>query len=341
MGKLYQDQNDYAKAITYFARAEKIDPTKGEARFYRSLILLTRGQFKKGWALYEARFEKETWHTIYPYRLATPRWQGEPLDGKTIFVHSEQGFGDIIQFVRYLPLLKRRGGRVIFEVRPELVDLLRGFPGIDFLVPMAKKPPTQSGIDYHIPLLSLPGRFDTDIDTIPGTAPYLQADPVKVRTWQARVSPDHVNVGLVWLAKPSYRHNKSCPLEQFRALLAMPTVRVVGLQTFDNPQDRSGLATHITNWGEHFNSFADTAAAIHCLDLVIAVDTAVAHLAGALGRPVWTLLPFSADWRWLTERTDSPWYPSMTLYRQAAVDEWDEVVERIVTDMHRFKRAAG
>ncbi|BBO79775.1 hypothetical protein DSCO28_03410 [Desulfosarcina ovata subsp. sediminis] len=335
MGKLFQDRNDYANALIYYQRAQRIDPANGDARFYRSLVLLSLGEFEQGWKEYEARLEREKWQFIYPYRLSTPRWRDEPLEGKTIFVHSEQGFGDTIQFVRYLPLLKQRGGRVVFEVRPQLFDLLQGFPGVDFMVSMAGKPPVQSNIDYHVPLLSLPGIFKTDLETIPGAVPYITADAEKVRLWETRRSEDDFNVGLVWLAKPSYRHNKSCPLKILEPIFSIPKVSIYGLQKFDDPKDHAMLPFKIDNWGDGIESFADTAAAIQCLDLIVTVDTAVAHLAGAMGKRVFTLLPFSADWRWSTKRNDSPWYPTMTLYRQVAVDDWKGIVDRIVKDLSK------
>ena len=333
MGKLYQDQNDFGNALDYYNRAERIDPANADARFYRSLVLLSLGKFESGWAEYEARFDREKWRSIYPYRLSTPRWRGESIEGKTIFVHSEQGFGDIIQFVRYLPLLKPYGCRIVFEVRPQLFDLLRSFPGVDFMVPMAGRPPLESGIDYHVPLLNLPGLFGTSIETVPATVPYISADIEKVRLWQKRVSSSKFNVGLVWLAKPSYRHNKSCPLQCFEPIFSIPNISIYGLQKFDDPKDQTMLSFKIDNWGEAFESFADTAAAIQCLDLIVTVDTAVAHLAGAMGKRVWTLLPFSADWRWSTQRSDSPWYPTMTLYRQAAVDDWTDAINHLLTDL--------
>ena len=335
MGKLFHDQNEFQTALAWFEKAIRIDPKRGEARFSRALVLLTMGRFDQGWLAYEARFERRFWRKVYPHRLPLPRWNGESLAGKTLLVHMEQGFGDAIQFARFLPLLKTKGCRVVFEVRPELLELFGQLAGVDQLISLSSDPPATADIDFYIPLLSLPLMFRTRMDTIPAEVPYLRAAPEKVPSWQARLGNTHFNVGLVWQAKPTFRHAKSCPLALFAPLFKIPHVRIYGLQKHEDLQNMEALPADAHNLGDLFTSFADTAAAIACLDLVISVDTAVAHLAGALGKTVWTLLPFGADWRWFTGRDDSPWYPTMRLFRQAAPGDWAGVVQAVTTDLSR------
>jgi tetratricopeptide (TPR) repeat protein len=335
MGKLCHDQNEFQTALSWYEKAIRIDPKRGEARFYRALVLLTLGRFDEGWRAYEARFERRSWRKVYPHRLPLPRWNGESLAGKTLLVHMEQGFGDAIQFARFLPLLKTKGCRVVFEVRPELLELFGQLAGVDRLIPLSSHPPSTADIDFYIPLLSLPLMFQTRMDTIPVEVPYLRAAPEKVPFWQARLGNANFNVGLVWWAKPTYRHDKSCSLALLAPLFKIPHVRIYGLQKHENAQKRETLPVHVHNLGDLFTSFADTAAAIDCLDLVISVDTAVAHLAGALGKTVWTLLPFGADWRWFIGRDDSPWYPTMRLFRQAAPGDWAGVAQAVTTDLSR------
>jgi tetratricopeptide (TPR) repeat protein len=333
IGKIYHDRNDFQTALAYYEKADAIEPQLADARFYRSLVLLTIGRFEEGWRSYESRFARRRRVQVYPHQLNIPRWNGQAIEGKRLLVHCEQGFGDSIQFARYLPYLKSRGCRLIFEVRKELLELFKHMPGVDQLTPLNSQPLTEKDADYYIPLLSLPGIFQTTLDTIPAKVPYLQADPDKIQYWKSRLGKGVLHVGITWKAKSSYRHDKSCPLELIESLPNIADICIYSLQKYETGLVAETLPTSIQNWGDYFTCFADTAGAIQALDLVISVDTAVAHLAGALGKRVWTLLPFAADWRWLTERNESPWYPTMRLYRQSEIGDWNGVIEAVKTDL--------
>ena len=330
LGKLFHDCNLLKEAISCYRKAIQIDPQHADAHFNLSLSLLAGGALAEGWPEYEWRFKRDKWKKIYPHRLKGPRWDGSLFKGKSLLVHSEQGFGDVIQFVRYLPRVKALGGDIIFEVRPELHELLQDFSGIDKLVTLSFDRPTPAAYDCHIPLMSLPGIFGTHCGNIPAAVPYLRANPEKIDLWKKRINGTAFKIGLVWAAKPTYNHNKSCPLELLLPLLESGRAEFIGLQKGPAARQIDSLPVDMDNPGEDFSSFADTAGAIECLDLVISVDTAVAHLAGAMGKPVWTLLPFSPDWRWLQDREDSPWYPGMKLFRQPQMGDWESVINKFV-----------
>ena len=248
---------------------------------------------------------------------------------RELFIHSEQGFGDTLQFVRYLPLVKSLGGDIVFEVREELYDLLLDFPGVDKLTVLSVGHPPQEAYDCCIPLMSLPGLFKTTLATIPDSVPYISASPEKQVYWQRRINGGQPKIGLVWAAKPTDENQKSCPLEMFQSLFDLRRTAFYSLQKGDAAAELKIAAPGVVNLADDFKTFADTAGAIKCLDLVISVDTAVAHLAGAMGKPVWLLLPWAADWRWLTDRTDSPWYPTMRIFRQSRPGDWKGAVSRV------------
>jgi tetratricopeptide (TPR) repeat protein len=336
LGKLYHDRNLLAQAIEAYDEAIQIDAGHSDAHFNRALSLLACARFEEGWSEYEWRFRRDAWQKIYPHRLAGPRWDGSDFAGRTLLVHSEQGFGDTIQFVRYLPRVKALGGTVVLEARRELWELLQGVAGIDKLLAMSfEHPPTQD-YDMQVPLMSLPGLFGTTPASIPGPVPYLHATPDKRKQWQRRISGSELKIGLTWAAKTTYMHEKSCALDCFFPLTELQGVRIYGLQKGSASENLPNMPPGLINLGAGFETFADTAGAIDCLDLVISVDTAVAHLAGAMGKPVWLLLPFAADWRWLLERRDSPWYPTMRLFRQQHPRGWENVVNQVVTELGQW-----
>jgi hypothetical protein len=252
------------------------------------------------------------------------------LAGRTILLHAEQGLGDTLQFVRYAPLVKARGGTVVLEVQEPLFSLVATCPGVDRLVALgAPLPP----FDTHAPLLSLPGLLATDLASIPVEVPYLAADPALVEHWKAVRSPVRwLKVGIAWQGNPRHvndRH-RSLPLARFEPLARLEGVRLLSLQRGPGSEQLAGAAGWMTaDLGDALECFRDTAAAIRNLDLVVTVDSAVAHCAGALAAPVWVLLPYAPDWRWLLGRDDSPWYPTMRLFRQAAPGDWDGVIDRV------------
>ena len=329
LGKLYHDSNQLDQAIRCYQKAIQLEPAHADAHFNCALSLLMKGEFSAGWQEYEWRFKRKKWRKIYPHRLKGPRWDGTVFKGRRLLVHSEQGFGDVIQFIRYLPRVKTLGGDVIFEVRPELKDLLQNYDGIDQLSTLSFDSPPLEAYDYHVPLMTLPKLFGTSSGSIPARVPYLHASPAKVEFWQDRFQGTDYNIGLVWGAKTTYQHNKTCPLELWLPLLNIARARFYGLQKGSAASQMENLPVAVENLGQEFESFADTAGVIANLDLVISVDTSVAHLAGAMGKPVWVLLPYAPDWRWLLNREDSPWYPSMRLFRQPRQGDWQSVVDRI------------
>ncbi len=333
LGKAFQDMGDIEKSLHYYDITLKQEPENADTHFDRSLVLLLMGNLEQGFREYEWRFLKSHWKKTYPYRLNKSRWNGTPFYGKRLFVHAEQGFGDTIQFIRYLPAVKALGGEVIFETQKQLSGLFQDFPGIDCLVAADTAIRPEMNFDGYIPLLSLPCLFRTTLDTIPARIPYLYADPSKVDLWKKHISGPEFKIGLVWAGSPTNNddRNRSIPLHRFSPLCSIPGVRVYGLQkgrTTDHVLVPSN-DVDIINFGNELEDFSDTAGLIENLDLVISVDTATAHLAGAMGKPVWTLLPFAPDWRWLTKRNDTPWYPTMRLFRQPEYGNWKRVIQDV------------
>jgi tetratricopeptide (TPR) repeat protein len=340
LGLTYKNQGELDRSIEHFTRALQIKSQLGEARWNRSFVYLLQGNFKDGWRDYEWRLQQAGWKTLYPFRYHTPRWEGSYCPQKTVFVHDEQGLGDTLQFVRYLPMLKDRCGKVIFETRQSLLGLLRGFPGIDQLVPRPSEAPVAENWDFFIPLLSLPALFSANLETIPNKVPYIHAYPTKVEFWQQRVNGNGFKVGIVWAGRPMHTNdrNRSCRLEQFLPLAEIAGVRLIGLQKGPAASQATELPKdmRVANFGEEFEDFSDTAGLVENLDLVISVDTAVAHLAGAMAKPVWVLLPFIPDWRWMMDRRNSPWYPTMRLFRQKKRGDWESVFQLVAAELQKL-----
>lgn len=340
LGCVLRDIGELPQSLVATQKALIMDPSCAEARFSLALSLLLSGNYEKGWRAYDARLQLKENHDDYPYLGRLPMWNGKAFPGKTLLVQSEQGFGDILQFVRFLPLVKQLGGRVVFETHNPVIELLRDFPGIDLLLAHTGNPLQFEDFDFYIPLLSLPGRLGTRIDTIPDHVPYLFASEEKKRIWSKRIDGQGFKVGIAWAGNPQYSKDKvrSCRLAAFEGISRIPGVRLYGLQKEVSPNDRllsdqMGLCL----LGESFRNFSDTAAAIHNLDLVISVDTSVAHLAGAMGKPTWILLPINPDFRWLTRRGDSPWYPTVRLYRQERRGDWTAVLEKVGRKLAGFR----
>jgi tetratricopeptide (TPR) repeat protein len=316
------------EAVAAFRRAVAADPDVVQARFGAALGLLGMGRFIEGWAEYESRWLDPRFRDGKPDPPA-PRWQGEALAGRTILLHAEQGLGDTIQFVRYAPLVAARGGAVVLQVPPSLKPLLAP------LAPMVlgdneALPP----IDLHCPLLSLPHIFATDLATIPADIPYLRADPQRVgRFGYLRPARGRRRVGVVFSGSASHSDDalRSIPAAEFLPPLIEAGAQIHVLQTDLRPADRDALAAMegVDVHAADIADFADTAALASLMDLVISVDTSVAHLAGAMGKPVWTLLQHSSDFRWMRLRTDSPWYPTMRLFRQPEPGDWASVLARV------------
>ena len=295
--------------------------------------MLTRGEFIPGWDEYEWRWRCKDF-ALFRRNFPQPQWDGSDLSGHTILLHTEQGFGDALQFIRYLPLVTQRGGRIIIQCQAELQRLFQIMAG-DCPV-MARGQPLPA-FDVHCPLLSLPRVFGTTLGTIPRQVPYLHAAHAMVENWRERLAVDagSLNVGLAWAGHPAFKGDRlRSPrhLSLLAPLVKIRKARFVSLQKGEasNQTRNPPEGMNLVDWTEELKDFADTAALIANLDLVISSDTAVVHLAGAMGKPVWVLLPFAPDWRWLLEREDSPWYPTMRLFRQPAIGDWDSVMQKVV-----------
>ncbi|MGB0682723.1 MAG: tetratricopeptide repeat protein [Magnetovibrionaceae bacterium] len=321
LGLVHRDRAETDKALAAFDRAIKINPDYVDAHWDRSLCLLQKGDFTLGFAEYDWRWKLPS---NPPRRFAQPRWNGEPLKGKALLVHQEQGFGDVIQFLRFAPEIKKLGARVIFEVQPELMRLAGTVDGIDAVVVRDGPLPA---FDYWLPMLSLPALLGTTIETIPTKIPYVSAPDVHGLRLPER--DGFQRVGISWAGKATHQNdrNRSASLSDFLELCGLMGCQFFSLQKGPPAQQliESGCEALIDDLGPQFEDFADTAAAMMQLDLIITVDTAVAHLAGALGRDVWVVVPYATDWRWLRERTDNPWYPSLRLFRQERHGDWRSV----------------
>jgi hypothetical protein len=267
--------------------------------------------------------------------FAQPLWLGEfDIAGKTVLLHAEQGLGDTIQFCRYAEKVAARGASVLMEVPPALLSLLAQVEGVRQLIGRGEPLPP---FDCHCPLLSLPLAFDTRSDSIPAQVPYLRSEPERVGAWRRRLGDGKLpRVGLAWSGSATHLNdtNRSIPLEDF-ARVVCPEAQFVSLQKDVRAADERVLIGRrdVRHLGSELQDFADTAAVIELMDLIVTVDTAVAHLAGAMGKAVWILLPFNPDWRWLLDRDDSPWYPSARLFRQTAHGDWSEVVARLSVEL--------
>ncbi len=315
------------KAIRAGQLAVKFAPHSVQAHWNLAVVLLRAGQFEAGWEEYEWRWA--AYRRRGSLRFCDPSWDGSSLDGRTILLHAEQGLGDAIQFARYVPLVAQLGGKVIFECPPELFELFKSLDGGAELIANGS---TLPHYDLHCPLMSLPRALKTRLDSIPANVPYLVADSHRVEAWKSIVkdSENRLKIGLAWAGKPTHTNdrNRSIDLSQL-APLSDCGAAFHSLQKVPLPA-RPPAGLELIDHANPIKDFAETAALIANLDLVVTVDTSVAHLSGALGKPTWVLLPHLADWRWLTHRTDSPYYPTMRLFRQRAPGDWSAVIQEVV-----------
>jgi Flp pilus assembly protein TadD len=338
LGSAFKEQGRLDEAVACYQQALRLDPESASAHWNLSLAWLQMGDYERGWREYEWRWRRKG-AAMRPFRQ--PLWDGGPLKDRTILLHSEQGLGDTIQFVRYAALVKQHGGRVVLECPGLLLPLFAGVPGVDQLVAEgAELPP----FEVHSPLISLPRLLGTTLETVPADVPYLTADPGLVETWRQRLeSIDGYKIGICWQGNPHHRwdRHRSVPLSQFACLAARPGVRLISLQKEHGTEQIAALASlvPVINFGDELDrtagAFMDVAAIMRNLDLVITTDTAIAHLAGALGAPAWLLLSSIVDWRWLLKREDTPWYPTMRLFRQDTLDDWDVVFGRMTAELRQ------
>jgi Flp pilus assembly protein TadD len=342
LGNLLRTAGRTVEAVPCYRRAIALAPGYPDGHFNLGMALLALGEMAAGWPEYEWRWQTPQMMAAVR-RLPRPQWQGEAADGRTLLIHAEQGSGDALQFCRYAGLAAARGFRVILEAPKPLVRLFRSLRGVAAVVVQGE---TLPDFDLHVPMMSLPLLLGTRLDTIPCEVPYLFADPGLVAAWAARLPPragDELRVGLAWAGNPSLAspgraamdRRRSLAPERLAPLFDVPGLRFVSLQK-DGPRLPDRLLV-IEEMG-HVEDFADTAALLATLDLVISVDTSIVHLAGALGHPVWLLDRFDPDWRWLTDRRDSPWYPTLRLYRQPRAGDWESVLAEVARDLGGLAR---
>ncbi|SFP99898.1 Tetratricopeptide repeat-containing protein [Bradyrhizobium sp. Ghvi] len=328
------------EAFAIFHQSLAIDPGNADTIWNLALLQMLTGDFERGWRGREVRWKASSLG-LTGRGFSQPLWLGkQPVEGKTILLHADEALGDSIQFARYAPMVAALGGRVILEVRPAVRSLLAGIPGVATCIDRSSTP--SLAFDLHCPLGSLPLAFGTRLDTIPLAESYVPAPPAaRVKVWDDRLGPHtRLRVGLVWSGDPGHKndHNRSIPLRALTPLLNCD-VQFVSLQKGIRDQDRTFLGERgdIVDLTEQLTDFSETAALVSCLDLVISADTSVVHLSGALGAPVWTMLPFNPDWRWLLNRDDSPWYRSMRLFRQPKRGDWASVVDNVRRALEDFK----
>jgi hypothetical protein len=350
-GVILHEMRRLSEGIRDLTRALELKPEFDEARWNRSMLLLTVGDFEQGWQDYEARF-KATVSIVCNREYDKPRWTGvEPLEGKTILIVGEQGLGDTLQFCRYIPLVAKLGAKVIFESQVQLVEIMKRLEGVSEVVPTYFPGGTMPEYDYYCALISLPLAFKTRLENIPASVPYISADPIKVRQWGNVLGPKtKPRVGLVWSGGISNDQQDSTATKRRRNMslfqlagLRAADVEFISLQKGQPAEGELAEAKRvgwdgpdILDYTDRLKDFSDTAALIENLDLVIAVDTSTPHMAAALGKPTWIMSRFDACWRWLDQREDNPWYPTVRLFNQRKPLEWDQVIEEVIIALKKY-----
>ena len=341
LGIALKENAQFDQALQAFRKAQNAPQGHIKAALHASLLELLTGDFRAGWPRYESRWQQPD--AKEKRAFTQPLWTGQNLQGKSILLHAEQGFGDTLQFLRFVPLLAQQGAHVVLVVQTEVHSIAARVPGLGQIVLSgAELPP----FDYQCPLLSLPAGFGTTVDTVPAQVPYLQADPAKVAHWQQRLGPTtKYRIALVWAGRPTHGNdaNRSLRLAQLQDLMQLDHVECISVQKGDAVEQLSGLPAHckVTNLSPEINSFEDTAAILTLVDELVTVDTSVAHLAGGLGVKLRVLLPLIPDWRWLLSRTDSPWYPSAHLYRQTQRRDWSVPLKNLLKAVRNDATRAG
>jgi tetratricopeptide (TPR) repeat protein len=333
LGNVLMRLGDGPGMIRHYERAVELDPTSAGGHYNLALAWLRQGRYRESWPHHEWRWDFRELH-LRKRRFAQPQWKGEALGGAlhgdTILLHAEQGLGDTLQFVRYAQLVAERGRRVVLEVQPPLKRLLKNLPGIDQVIAQGEALPE---FDLHCPLMSLPLAFGTTLETIPGQSAYVRADGAEVEAARRRWKGEGLRVGIAWAGNPQQRSDdqRSMPLRSLLPLMEVPGVSWFSLQKGPGAQQMQGLREEfaVADASSACRDMAESAGLIATLDLVISVDTSIAHLAGAMGAAVWVALPRLADWRWMDECEDSPWYPTARLFRQKSSGDWRALVERM------------
>ena len=335
-GKALAQLNRYDEALASYDKVLALRKDDADAHFNAALALLTLGDYRRGFAEYEWRWRR----TGMPAQKSRgkPLWRGEyPLARKTILLHAEQGLGDTIQFARYVPLVAAGGAKIVLEVQPELKPLMRALDGAAAVIAPGEVPPSY---DVHCPLGSLPLAMRTELATVPAQIPYLSADETRLAKWSARLGAlARPRIAIAWAGNPSHDNdrNRSIAFARLARVFSTPA-SFISIQRDVRSEDAAPLAaeTRVAQIGGELQDFSDTAAVLALADLVIAVDTAAAHLAGAMARPVWVLLPFAPDWRWTLQGETTPWYPTARLFRQTALGDWNAVIARLGGELAGF-----
>lgn len=321
------------QALIDFDQALLQAPDLADTHWNRALTLLTMGNYSQGWKEYEWRWQRDLRKRTYPHQFRQPLWDGEPFSEKRLLVYSEQGFGDTIQFARFLPQVKALGGTIIFEARKELASLCKTLDGIDELVTFSHKTPRSEGFELCIPLMSLPHRLNITLDNLPPPAT-LTIDLEKQQYWRRRINKNKTNIGVVWAGQTTHVNDqhRSMPLNALTCLSTLNNIDLYSLQTGSAGQQTGEFTSPeiIRDCAPQLHDFSDTAALINELDLVISVDTAVAHLAASLGKPTFILLSYVPDWRWQRGLKKTPWYPSVTLFRQTSPGNWSDLSQQLL-----------
>jgi tetratricopeptide (TPR) repeat protein len=324
---------DRAAMIGHYERALELDPASPGGHYNLALACLRQGRYREGWIHHEFRWDFRELR-LRRRDFTAPQWRGEPLHGETVLLHAEQGLGDTLQFVRFAPLVAECGGRVVLEVQPRLVRLLRGLPGVSQVLARGEPLPEFA---WHCPLMSLPLAFGTTMDTIPMRIPYLKSGPAETRAVRERWPGEGLRVGVAWAGNPQHRSDeqRSMPLRALLPLAEIPGIRWISLQKGPACAQMQPLAGRfpLADASSACRDFAETAALAATLDLVITVDTSVAHLAGAMGIPLWVALPRLADWRWIDEGETCAWYPTARLFRQKKDGDWTAPVQRMAAEL--------
>jgi tetratricopeptide (TPR) repeat protein len=337
LGVVFEKKRELSKAIECYNNAIGCNSKNLNANWNLALLYLQTGDFSKGWVMFEVRKDRtKSCKRIFSKTELTV----EPVNGKRILVYSEQGLGDTIQFARYLKLLKDRNAYVIFECKPRLLELFKDFDGIDKLIYWHNYDEKNIEYDYYISLLSLPLYFNTTLGSIPARIPYLTANKDKVNEWKSKIKYDkYLNIGIAWSGAKANITGKerSCELSDFSPLFYISGIKLFSLQKNETIR-KINYSDFPVMCFDNIDSipFLDTAAIIENLDLVISIDTSIAHLAGALGKPVWTLLPYYSDWRWLLNKDNSPWYPAMKLFRQPKPGGWSKVFSTVADELNKI-----
>ena len=345
LGVISQEYGDHAAALRFFDQALQAAPQVALTHTARAFSLLMTGYFEEGWQAYEWRWRMPN---NAPRICEQPRWDGSDPKGRRFYLYTEQGFGDALMFVRYTKQVRMQGGHVVLECKPEMFRLFQSSDLADEVVVRTQEdesPPTFI-FDQHLPIVSLAGFFTTSLQTIPAEVPYLHPDPVLKEQWRTSLqSLQGVRVAVAWSGNPktSVNRQRACTFQDLLPLLRIPGVSFVSVQKGEPVQQWRdyGGEVALLDLDAQLTDFAETAAVLSHVDLLISTDTAVVHLAGALGMPVWTLLHSASEWRWMQSRLDSPWYPSMRLFRQTTPGDWQEVVVQVEEALRQLLRSSS